>query len=96
VLKHNLRKKYNISPEQRNSLIVIQGGKCAVSGRRVEFKKHSLAVPAGTSAVIDHDHGTGKIRGILSNNINRGLGLFDHNPEWLRKAADYLESHKAN
>ncbi len=41
---------------------------------------------------VDHCHDSGKIRGILCNNCNRALGLFQDNPELLKKAASYVES----
>jgi len=44
---------------------------------------------------IDHDHVTGRIRGLLCPNCNRGLGLLQDNPDLLRKAAKYVEAHKA-
>lgn len=44
--------------------------------------------------VVDHDHNTGKVRKLLCHNCNRALGLFQDNPEVLRKAADYVEDHK--
>jgi len=40
--------------------------------------------------VVDHDHVTGKIRGMLCNHCNRGLGHFRDNPELLEFAAQYL------
>jgi hypothetical protein len=42
--------------------------------------------------VVDHDHETGKIRGMLCNHCNRGLGHFRDNPELLEKAKDYLKN----
>ena len=47
-------------------------------------------------AHVDHDHKTGKIRGLLCNNCNRGLGHFQDNPLVLRLAASYVERHRTN
>lgn len=41
---------------------------------------------------IDHDHSDGKLRGLLCDKCNRGLGYFRDNQEFLRNAADYLEN----
>lgn len=42
---------------------------------------------------LDHCHKTGKPRALLCHNCNRGLGLFQENPQTLRAAAEYLEFH---
>jgi hypothetical protein len=67
-----------------------QNGVCAICG----------SPPTGTRShgllAIDHCHDTLKIRGLLCNNCNNGLGRFKDNPDSLRKAADYLENPPVN
>jgi hypothetical protein len=45
-----------------------------------------------TRICLDHDHKTGKIRGLLCNNCNRSLGLFKDSVDLLKKAIEYLGS----
>lgn len=42
---------------------------------------------------IDHDHKTGKVRGLLCDDCNIGIGRFYENPDYLANAAAYLISH---
>lgn len=76
----HLVKKYGITLEQYEKMFTEQDRKCGICGK--ENERVSLAV--------DHDHGTGKIRGILCENCNRGIGMFKHQTELLDKAKQYL------
>lgn len=40
--------------------------------------------------VIDHSHQSGRIRGMLCNSCNKGLGFFRDNPALLERASDYV------
>lgn len=77
---HIIRRcKYNIEPKEYESMLARQNNSCAIC----ELPSENLCV--------DHDHTTGKIRGLLCHNCNRGLGSFRDNPLFLKKAAMYLQ-----
>ena len=84
-LRHRLKAAFGISIEQWESMIESQGRRCAISG---------VPLSGGRDTHVDHDHATGLIRGVLNERINLGLGMFSHNSEWLRRAADYLEDRQ--
>jgi hypothetical protein len=81
---HHINKKFGLSTAQYDALLAAQNG-CCVLCPQVDLPEKRLAV--------DHDHKTGKIRALLCDRCNRGIGFFDEIPERLRAAADYLESH---
>ena len=70
--------------EERKRLLKEQDGRCAICGTRN---------PGAYGWSTDHDHATGKTRGLLCNWCNPGLGNFKDNPELLRKAIEYLRRH---
>lgn len=80
-------KRYGITPEDYESMLADQDGVCAIC------HEPETLIRRGTvcSLTIDHDHMTGKVRGLLCNNCNRALGLFNDNQKILRSAAEYLE-----
>jgi hypothetical protein len=45
---------------------------------------------------VDHDHTTGRIRGLLCTRCNAAIGLFEENPRLLRQAVGYLQRHTAD
>lgn len=82
----NLR-KYGITLVQYLSLVQHHDSKCALC--RCSSPGHR-----GYSWFVDHDHGTGKVRGILCNNCNQGLGKLRDSSRLLRIAANYIESFR--
>jgi phage/plasmid primase-like uncharacterized protein len=55
-----------------------------------ETTKECVICGAREALVVDHDHVTGKVRGMLCNHCNRGLGHFRDDPQLLEFAAQYL------
>jgi Recombination endonuclease VII len=76
-----LKKKYGLTQEGWDKAFALQNGECAICGTS-DFSKHPPAT--------DHDHITGRFRGILCSACNKGLGSFKDSPEILIKAAEYL------
>ena len=82
VLGMNLRRAHGISLDEYRDMLAAQGGKCAICGGDEEVKKR---------LVVDHDHGSGEVRGLLCSHCNLVLGYSRDNPAALWKAAAYLE-----
>jgi hypothetical protein len=76
-----LKRRYGITIEQYEILLLSQGNVCAVC-------KNDK--PADEVWHVDHDHATGAARGVLCRACNTGLGCFKDNPESLRSAVEYL------
>lgn len=79
------RRITNITKEHRLSLQIAQNNSCAICGISNEELKKELNV--------DHNHETKKVRGLLCNNCNLGLGMFKDNTTHLSMAIEYLVTH---
>lgn len=84
----SLRARYGMTVEQHAAMVNAQGNLCAICG---EPPKPD-GVRAASRLHIDHDHGSGRVRGLLCNHCNRGLGAFRDRPELLELAVLYLRS----
>ena len=80
------KKKYNLSIDEFLKLIPTH---CPICG--ILFSHHT-SEDRKTQPVVDHDHTTGKVRGILCNRCNSGLGLFKDNKTSLENAITYLNN----
>jgi len=82
----NLKQKFGITLDQYDQMFEIQGGVCAICGNVETHKNHYGIVRLS----VDHNHKTGKIRGLLCNNCNTGLGHFKEDPGLMLKATNYI------
>jgi hypothetical protein len=78
---------YGLTLEQYDAMIIKQKGVCAICGC-------PETNPKKTNMCIDHDHNTGKVRSLLCDRCNRGIGAFSDNIELLEKSILYLKNHK--
>lgn len=77
----DLHRKYGVTEEWINETLDKQGNACALCSTVFEETPR-----------VDHDHKTGKTRGLLCHNCNTGLGQLKDSIETLKKAIAYLES----
>jgi hypothetical protein len=64
-----------------------QNNSCAICGSHCTQFINGL--------VIDHDHATGKVRGLLCSRCNIGLGCYHDDIELMKRAIQYLERNKS-
>lgn len=81
-----LRRGYGIVLDQYAEMLTSQNGVCAICGG---------VNRDGRKLFVDHDHGTGKVRGLLCNLCNRGIGNLRDSVDLLEAAIRYLNEHGA-
>lgn len=81
--KSNLKVSFGIDVAAYENQYIKQLGACAIcSGQNLSGKR----------LAVDHDHTSGKIRGLLCTTCNTGLGQFKDSIDLLERAATYLSS----
>ena len=76
---------YGVTRQTYNQMVMEQCGNCAICGRPETAKNRQLCV--------DHDHATGKIRGLLCSRCNTALGLMQDDDRIVRRALSYIGEH---
>lgn len=84
--KSCLKRNYEITIEEYNQLWKLQNGLCSICNLPEKNKINCL--------VVDHNHTTGKIRGLLCNKCNTGLGMFEENYINIVNASNYINKWK--
>ncbi len=83
-------KTYGITPEGYELILTSQSGCCAIC-KKPETVEHEGKIK---NLAVDHDHKTGRVRGLLCDGCNTGLGRFKDSIEALREAIKYLEKQE--
>lgn len=81
-------KKYGLSANDYKLLYEKQNGVCAICGKP-EIAKNNTGTTRLLS--IDHDHQTGKVRGLLCMSCNIFLGHLEKNAKYISKALIYAK-----
>lgn len=81
-MNRHLVREYGITIDDYDRMMQEQEGVCAIC-RQTSAVHKKLAV--------DHCHDTSKIRGLLCENCNRGIGMFRNSTNLLSNAIDYLD-----
>ena len=81
IWEFNLRQKFRLERYQYDQLLVAQGYGCAICREIIQGK-----------LAVDHNHKDGRVRGLLCNKCNMGIGLFNDNPVLLKEAVLYLNN----
>jgi hypothetical protein len=76
-------RRYGITQEQFNQMLLDQNSKCKICSNDFKSSKDTH---------IDHCHNTNKVRGLLCNNCNMALGQFNDNTDNMDNAIRYLQN----
>lgn len=81
-LNRHRKQSYGIDEEIYFELVNAQNGTCLICGDKPSI-----------NLSVDHNHKTGKIRGLICNPCNIAIAKAKDSPEILRAMADYLEKY---
>ena len=89
----HLEQKFGITQEDYKDMMEAQGGTCAICNGKNAVRKRTTFEnkPFTIALAVDHNHKTGKVRGLLCNSCNTSLGKFKDDITLLKRAIEYLE-----
>ena len=93
-MRNYYKRKYGITKEQYDAMVLQQGGLCAIC-RKPETSLDSRTSSSVIGLAIDHCHTTGRIRKLLCKRCNMCLGRVGDSVEVLQAMIKYLEEHNA-
>lgn len=88
---NNMKRLYGITYKEYLIIEKEQNYRCAICNLTLEETGTRYGRGKAKHFHIDHDHNTGKIRGLLCVRCNQGIGSLKHNPFILINAIKYLK-----
>lgn len=86
----NLRRLFGVDQSWYDAKLAEQGGLCAICDSPDPHNKGMRFL------VVDHDHDSNDIRGLLCMKCNQALERVDHNPGWAGRALAYVRRYEAD
>ena len=77
-----VERTYGLEPGEYDRMLEAQDGRCAICGKQPRTKRLS----------VDHDHNTGRVRGLLCQPCNRGLRSFEFDFIPAQQVAYYVQA----
>lgn len=87
----HVKRTYNLDAEEYLQMVLDQNNCCLICKRPEQVKNRK---GDARPLCVDHCHETNKVRGLLCNRCNAGLGHFQDDLTRLKEAVKYLESFK--
>ncbi len=91
IRSRNLKVSFGITIDDYDVLLSKQNEVCAICGNK-ETRKNMYGI---RRLAVDHNHTTGKIRGLLCSTCNQGLGMFytdENGIDLLLKSVEYMRN----
>jgi len=85
-----LKSKYGLTLDDYNKKLTEQNDSCAICGKHKSLHHEGNRKGAKKNLCVDHNHETGKVRGLLCCSCNRGLGYYENYKD---KFKEYLEKY---
>lgn len=82
--RYRLARRYGMTLQEYDAMLESQNGKCAIC---------NCPPSEGRDLCVDHNHETGKVRGLLCDLCNKGIGQFGDSAERIESAMLYIKKH---
>lgn len=87
IKNNQLKRKYRITVNDYNQMLKEQNDVCAICGQKETIK---ILNNKNRDLSVDHNHKTGKVRGLLCGRCNKMLGVIKDDDKILQSAMNYL------